>query len=309
MIHALDIRDPKQTPIEWLPKVEALAKPRRFDFKPGLNILWGRNGSGKTTVIRLMTMLLHCGQGGKPVVTQTSLDELCGGRMHRLHGKDIDLKSAITFEHDGQGVRHFDPSHAVGLLGGGAAFDDEFFSAGVMNTMFKGSAGQTTGFRFDELLNSIMRNKVPKVEWTVHKDRVNDLWQARLELAEHFLKGTSDKGPPTVLLDEPERSYDLNTQVGCWRMLRAYAPTTQFIVASHSLFALKIPEANYIEMSPGYLSGSIQALNVLQGWSAEAPKAPAISALPPEEGAEQAPAKSRVGPARNRVRKPARKED
>lgn len=308
MIHTLDIKDPQQTPIEWLPKVEALAQPRAFEFKPGLNILWGRNGSGKTTVIKLLTTLLHCGQGGKPVVTQQSLDELCGGRRQRLHGKEIDVKSAITFKHDGQGVRHFDPAHAAGLLGGGAAFDDDFFSAGVMNTIFKGSAGQTTSFRFDELLNSIMRNKVPKVEWTVRKESVNDVWQERIKLAEHFLKDNADTGQPTVLLDEPERSYDLNTQVGCWRLLRAYAPTTQFIVASHSLFALKIPEAHYIEMSPGYMSASNQALELLKGWSAEVPKAVPVSALPTEGGGKESAGKESAGPARSRVRKPARKD-
>jgi predicted ATPase len=302
MIHSLDIRDPKLTPIEWLPKVEALAAPRTFEFKEGLNILWGRNGSGKTTVLKLLSRLLHCDQGGRPVVTARSVQELCGA----FRGEEVDIKKGIRLKHDGQGVRHFDPSHAVGLEGGMSSFDWDFGSAGIMNAMFKGSAGQTTLFRFEELLGAIMRREVPEVEWKIRRERSNDTYRKWLGIAEHFLAGSGAKGQPTVLLDEPERSYDINAQVGCWRMLRAYAPQTQFIVASHALFALKIPEAHYIGMSPGYLDGSLKALDVLSGWSAERPQPVPLSELPPKTPKKAAPAET--GPRRNRLRRPARKE-
>jgi energy-coupling factor transporter ATP-binding protein EcfA2 len=278
MIYSLDIRHPDKTPIAWLPKVEALAQPRMFEFKPGLNILWGRNGSGKTTVLRLLSMLCHCMQGSVPRVTQRSLMELCG------HGGG-DVREAIRLKHDGQGVRHFDPGHTVGIDSG--AFDDDFFSAGVSNTMFKGSAGQTTSFRFEDTIVGVMRGRVPKVEWVAPRG------QNAAKVAEHFLKANAKKGPPTVLLDEPERSLDINCQVGCWRSIRAYAGTTQFIVASHSLFALNIPEANYIDMSPGYLEGCKKALGLLGGWSAEKPTRIPKSELPPEPTEKSRPARKR----------------
>lgn len=274
MLYSLDIRDPKSTPIAWLAQVEALAKPRVFAFKPGLNVLWGRNGSGKTTVLKLLTTLLHCGQSGLPSVTQTSARELVGSFDAKERVSRI--KKAIVLKHDGQGVRHFDPSHAVGLMSGGGGFDDEFFSMGVVNAMFKGSSGQTALFRFEEILGSIVHGRVPTVEWKITRDRVNSTWGSWLALAEHFLKGNAAKGPPTVLLDEPDRSYDLNKMVGVWRLLRAFAPKTQFIVASHSLFALNIPEAHYIEMSPGYLAGSLKALRLLPTWAEEKPQPPPL---------------------------------
>jgi energy-coupling factor transporter ATP-binding protein EcfA2 len=270
VIYKLDILDPSKTPVPWLPSVEAFAKPRSFEFKPGLNILWGRNGSGKTSLTKVIARLLHCEQGNQPFVTQESLRELVGGRVL----DDVDLKAGLSIKHDGQGVRHFDPSHAVGLMGGMAAFDWDFGTEGITNAMFKGSAGQTTMFRFDRLINEIVAGEVPEVEWKFPRADRDRPWGPRVKLAASFLKGNAVKGQPTILLDEPERSYDLNAQVGVWRFLRAYSDQVQFIVASHSLFALKIPDAHYIELSPRYLDLSAAVLEILQKWPEEKPQKP-----------------------------------
>ena len=267
MIYKLDIKDPTQTPVKWLSKVEAFKQPRTFEFKPGLNVLWGRNGSGKTSLTKVLARLFHCEQGNHPIVTQESISELGGGPF-----SEIDLKKGLKITHDGQGVRHFDPGHAVGLMGGGAAFDWDFGMEGIANTMFKGSAGQTTMFRFDRLINEIVAGEVPEVAWKFSRSGNSGTWGDRVKLVERFLEGNAEKGQPTVLLDEPERSYDLNAQVGVWRLLRAYADQVQFIVASHSLFALKIPDAHYIELSPRYLAGSEAVLDLLTKWPEEKPK-------------------------------------
>lgn len=268
MIYKLDIRNASKTPVPWLPRIEALARPRTFEFKPGINILWGRNGSGKSSLIKVLARLFHCEQGNHPLVTKESLADLVGGNITEA----VDLKAGVSITHDGQGVRHFDPGHAVGLMGG--QFDWNFGVEGVQNAMFKGSAGQTTMFRFDHLVNEIVDEEVPKVEWKFDHDRLSGMWKDRVELADHFLEGTAAKGQPTILLDEPERSYDLNAQIGVWRFMRAYADEIQFIVASHALFALKIPDAHYIELSPGYMAGSERVLAILEKWSEEKPKKP-----------------------------------
>ncbi len=269
MIYKLDILDPTKTPVPWLASIDAFKKPRAFEFKPGINVLWGRNGSGKTSLTKVIARVLHCEQGNHPVVTQESLSDLVGGSFD-----GIDPKQGLAITHDGQGARHFDPGHAVGLMGGGAAFDWDFGTEGISNAMFKGSAGQTTMFRFDRLVNEIVAGVVPTVEWKFSREGRTGIWRDRIKLAEHFLKGRADEGQPTILLDEPERSYDLNAQVGVWRFLRAYADQVQFIVASHSLFALKIPDAHYIELSPRYLAGSEAVLEILQKWPEEKPKKP-----------------------------------
>lgn len=285
MIHKLNIKDPTQTPVKWLANVEALKKPREFEFKPGINILWGRNGSGKTTLTKLIARLFHCEQGNHPMVTQESLDTLAGSGF----GAKLPLDKSLYIEHDGQGVRHFDPGHEVGIIGGGAAFDWDFGMEGIQNRLFRGSAGQTGMYRFDRIINEVIAGEIPEVEWKMDRARVADVWQERIDAAKAILKKNGKKGPPTILLDEPERSYDLNAQAGTWKLLRAYADEVQFIVASHSLFALKIPDAHYIELSPGYLKLSEGVLEILQRWPTEkSHKVPAAVAKQAREGLAKA---------------------
>ncbi len=241
MIRSLDIKTPGETPVKWLGTVTALKEPRKFEFTP--------------------------------VVTQSSVGELFD--IGTVLAKDPEkLIRSVKVDHDGQGVRHFDPSHATGLLGGGAAFDWDFGTEGIVNTMFKGSAGQTTlfRFRFDQLLGTYLKEgKAPKIDYRVDKNRVNSLWNERIKLIEKVLKGKGALGPVTIMMDEPERSFDLPMQVQCWRFIRAYSQKVQFIVASHSIFALNIPDANYIEMESGYLEASKAALALLPTWAKEKP--------------------------------------
>lgn len=157
-------------------------------------------------------------------MTQESLRQLVGNGTLEA----ADIQKGLQIVHDGQGVRHFDPGCAVGLMGGMAAFDWDFGAEGISNTMFKGSAGQTTMFRFDRLAQEIVASEVPEVAWKFSRERAGkDTWGQRVTLAARLLEGNAPKGQPTILLDEPERSYDLNTQIGIWRFLRAYSDQVQ----------------------------------------------------------------------------------
>jgi len=120
--------------------------------------------------------------------------------------------------------------------------------------------------RVDRLLGEIIEGSVPKLERRISESSVNSLWGERIKIANSFLKGSGKKGQPTVLLDEPARSLDLPAQVQIWRLVRAYAERVQFIVASHSLYALNIPGANYIELTDGYMDDSTRCLGALLEW-------------------------------------------
>jgi len=254
MITKLTITDPTNTVCPWWPKVKAFEGRTEFEFKPGINILWGKNGSGKSSVVQMLARLTHSGQGGVTKVTTETLRHFYDHQGFH-GGQDL--------ETDGQGVWYCDPSERVGLIGG--SFDYDFMDMGLQNTMFKGSHGETTLMRVYNILVDMKARKRPEIEYKHlrkppvegSKDRYAD--QDREEYkrwldATKYLRGEDKTSPPTILFDEPDRSLDIPTQLRFWDTLTAHDKNYQIIVASHSLFAMDIPGANYIELVPGYLN-------------------------------------------------------
>ena len=124
--------------------------------------------------------------------------------------------------------------------------------------MFKGSSGQTTKFRISSLFSSVLGESLPEKKWKAYKrreppdaqDEFNVTQYRAQQLIEETLTGSGELGPRTVLLDEPDTNIDIESQVVLWRCLQYAGQTIQVIVASHSLYALQIKEANYIEVDP-----------------------------------------------------------
>lgn len=255
MISELCIDDLNRSCVHHAREVPFFKEHKSVEFEPGLNILWGGNGTGKSTILSIIARMLHCEQGGRTCVTKDSIQvvfEVPNTDPKSRHGERSNTLAAGVFPvHDGQCVLHFDPGHAVGLAFGGAAFDWDFAGTGVANAMFRGSSGQVTMERCNEVLGTIVQpEKWPKTEWKVSLK--NDPCIAQVE---NFLKGTLKTGQPTVLLDEPDRSLSMKLQAGLWTNLAArYSKKVQIIAASHSPLALRLPGVNYIEMTPGYLA-------------------------------------------------------
>lgn len=250
-------------------------------FKPGLNIVYGPNGSGKSTLVQLLAKSLAAYQGGESVVTSDWVREVLG--------YDNILQLPCDVCHDGQPVMFYDARKLVGLIGG--AFDDDFFSAGLVNTMAKGSTGQLGARRLNRILGvlkedikpvakpsskkpaagratsrtavSFERKPGPKslevagfpesIVWRISRDALAARCGKQLELIDALLTATCGAGPRTVILDEPESGFSLKWQEGLWaNVFQDFdAAKFQVIVATHSPFALGIPGANYIEMVPG----------------------------------------------------------
>ncbi|MHC4406953.1 MAG: AAA family ATPase, partial [Planctomycetota bacterium] len=131
MIKTLHITDPNNTPVKWWADVEGLQGIDRFDFTPGINILWGPNGIGKSTIILALARLTHCEQGGRSVVTSTSIRQLERGWGAREDFRKKELTSGMHIDFDGQPVVYRNPHNNVGLIGGMAGFDDDFYNEGL----------------------------------------------------------------------------------------------------------------------------------------------------------------------------------
>lgn len=282
MISELQVKLDSRGPLPWAGSTEYFKNHPVTEFKPGLNIIFGGNGSGKSTMLQMLALALAARQGGTSTVTTTWLNEILG------FGKDkLDLPFAV--KHDGQPIMYFDARKPEGLDSG--AFDDDFFSLGVVNTMRKGSTGQQGLGRLERFLyvlknpdtvssppakaapqksraprtaKSFQRKPGPLVSaegfpasitWKVDKTTVNDYWMGKVGAAQKLLAASIPTGPKTIILDEPDSGYSFKWQAALWEtILGAIDPAKlQVIVATHSPFALGLQGANYIEISPGYV--------------------------------------------------------
>lgn len=297
MIDSLTYKPLKESVLPWAAELDYFKKTPVTEFKPGLNILFGGNGSGKSTVLHLLATALAAAQGGTSVVTATWMRDVLG-----FDGKSLQLPCELV--HDGQPVMFFDARAKEGVIGG--AFDDDFFTLGVANTMARGSTGQLGLQRLDRLLRVLVSKDSPKpkatapasdakpkgrgrtarsferkasstplvphgfpaaIEWKVTRGSANDHWSKRFDLIDELLSAKRPVGPKTLIFDEPESGFSLPWQAGIWANVFAKVDPERFqvIVATHSPFALGIPGAHYIEMTPGYLRESqLAALTLME---------------------------------------------
>jgi energy-coupling factor transporter ATP-binding protein EcfA2 len=267
MIRSLTIHNPAGTPISWFEKVFP-EKERVFRFKPGINVLWGKNGSGKSTLLKCMATMLCCEQGGTPALTEEAIRNLFSTLGRSMSLKELKLEDCVTLSHDGQPTQLVDASATPGIIAG--TFDYDFMDAAMMS-MARASSGQKHGSRIVHALDDALFGRPPAaIARKVSPGRLNSTWQDWHKRAEKILKGSGKKGQRTILLDEPERSLDIPATIKMWMIIRGLASEVQFIVASHSLFALRLPNTNYIELSPGYIEESAKCLDILaKTWTTE----------------------------------------
>lgn len=280
MITHLLVRDPTLAIVPWWSQVETLRTLTSLDFKPGLNLLWGRNGAGKSTILRALARLTCSEQGGRSVVTETAIadyfEATLGGHPERA-------RFGLALDHDAQAVVSLFGGTKYGLRPGG--IDDDFTAEGLESLCSGASAGQaqlalldkallthmqrpqqrptTTGnkrtplLRRQDMKRTPAETSWPEVEWRIREGNTNSLWAERVRLIrEHLFTPRFPAGLHTVLLDEPDQSLDIDMQARLWAGLPRFVQdkNLQVICATHSVFASDIPDAHYVELTPGYLS-------------------------------------------------------
>lgn len=243
---------------------------RRFAFGPGLNVLVGENGCGKTTMLRTMGAYAGCpGNGWSGPLMPFDLQgaslgsDSCPDYPERFSlaapGKvraDVAWDGGPCFlslssESDrpmATSVSDFDSS----LMGMREAMTRKFA---------KLSSGQT---RLDSLGRALsamkdipdIRNgdKVRGPDGLISRSRVNDHWLAYALAFDKYLE-TLPGGSPTLLLDEPDRSLDPVAQAAVWNGLARFSKDRgiQVVASTHSVYALRCDNVRVTEVRKGFL--------------------------------------------------------
>lgn len=256
MISALHIDDATRTPIKWWPDVDALKRRKKFTFKPGINVIWGPNGIGKSTIIKAMARLLHAEQSGNSIITSTST-----GELRDTFDRENPWRDGLRVDYDGQPISYIDPQNRPGLFGGMAAFDYDFTDLGMSTLQRdKVSSGQSAMAMFHTLA------KRPKTFEIHGQYRKHQSCQEALER----VQGTIKQGPRTILWDEPDANLDWPSKAKFWDMM--LMSPMQHIVATHSPFALRmatyLDDINLIPIGPkGYADECRKVLSTWGLWS------------------------------------------
>lgn len=252
-------------------------KDRTLTFKPGLNVLFGPNGCGKTAALKVIA-----GHAGIP----TDLDMAFGwDGLYINHGFGrYDLaaqlkehtagKCTADLAYDGAGVYYPRLEKAErGYFDYNTPGEVERLMTEMQGHL---SSGNTTLMRFDQALTELLKKGPPKVRgfWHSCKWRApygpGSAWQEQekdaLAAYEKSLVKL-EKPQRTALLDEPERSVSLAMNATIWRGLPKLVADedVQIIVASHSPWCLFADNAHIIEMVPGCVAEAVDALTMLAG--------------------------------------------
>tara|TARA_R100001244_G_scaffold25113_4_gene25686 strand:- start:122726 stop:123589 length:864 start_codon:yes stop_codon:yes gene_type:complete len=242
-------------------------KDRTFKFTKGVNILFGPNGCGKTTLMQIMGSYSGCPEFGgwskfvDPYIKKgrpfpQGFQDLAPGGKSLSENEElasIVWNGAPSFLHmahrSDQDMQYFGEEHDL-------LTDMQRLSS----VLKRRSSGQERLARIAALCETLQAPPDLSVVNDLVKNANDEFVNAEDEFRAFVArcKEENEDGPVTCLLDEPTRSMDIITTVAFWRnVVPRLAESCQLIIATHCPLVLLAPPPgdgyyNMVDMREGY---------------------------------------------------------
>lgn len=268
MIKSVTIRDAGCAPYAYIADIPALKEGTTIEFKPGINIIVGANGCGKSTLIKTIATYLLCGNGCMKTPTGYNSVRDAANDRHLWDPTEAEkLLDGVDVAHDYNGVA-FILRNSYEMEEGDALRDmDSFVSAYKRRVS---SMGENTMFSIQTLFDVMFADKgveylaFPVANLKKIMDNAGDVWKERIrQLLQYYKRNqVTDLTPEdfqyTVLMDEPDRNLDIYNLDQVADILSQDKEMTQLIATVHNPLLIarlsQKPNVNIIEMTEGYVN-------------------------------------------------------
>lgn len=256
MITTVKITDKDNLPCRYASGLEAFANGKEYVFRPGVNIIVGNNGCGKTTLIRMIADFMFCESSMLSKIPDA------GYKFPPIFNGDDTLRDGIQIGCDYAGsVYRFIPNKDMD--------SDNVLESADMAGLYMSQSSSSTGEQHLEslgfLFNMAFGNRncqFPIKKLTEIRQHTNPVWEKRLDfLLDYYRKNRIDATPEdfefTFLLDEPDRNLDIDNIESLINILSFHKERTQLITVIHNpLVIWRLSDnksVNFVEMTEGYV--------------------------------------------------------
>lgn len=238
------------------------SKDVTYNFTDGVNVITGRNGSGKSVLLKIIKYKC-CIDKDSSYPTLVEPIRISKGFFsdgyytiseyieNNLNNRGYP-KSSINW--DGSMIHYltpewFNPKDILCRMDSPFPKAKELFSTGetISNIMNNDSKGEG-------MINLLMSLYNLNTKYNPPLDRVNDVWENADKIFQDWINSMSKDGKPTLLIDELDTNLDLDNQKLYWEYLNKLTEKWQIIVVSHSYFAFKRTDVNHIPLNKNYFN-------------------------------------------------------